>query len=182
MMLREADGERRSGVVRRCRRSRRWRGGGAIAVSAMMASALAGGCSAESTRVAIEAQRRSNDVQQTVVERQHEALRLLLHRELRARLDSLGSQALSAAQIEAIERAWSERDLLEFWLIQHERAAALRLIGVDARLYADQSAVDLLVKDMLRRADRAGEAAAGVMGGMLDVPKGDVPERAGQQP
>lgn len=175
MMLREADGERRSGVVRRRRRTGRRRGGGAIAVSAMMASALAGGCSAESTRVAIEAQRRSNDVQQTVVERQHEALRLLLHRELRARLDSLGVQGLSAEQVEAIERAWSERDLLEFWLIQHERAAALRLIAVDAKLYADQSAVDLLMKDMLRRADRAGEAAAGLMGGALEAPSDVAP-------
>ncbi|MBK8913584.1 MAG: hypothetical protein IPM64_03115 [Phycisphaerales bacterium] len=145
-------------------------GGWHGAAFALALGLLSGGCSAESTRLAIETQRRANDVQQAVVERQHEALRLLLHRELRARLDSLGPQPLSAAQHDAIAGAWTERDLLEFWLIQQERAAALRLIGVDAKLYADQSAVDLLIKDVLRRSDRASEAAAGLLGATLVVP------------
>lgn len=62
---------------------------------------------------------------------------------------------------------WNDRDLIEFWAIQHERAAALRLVGVDAKLYAGQSSVDLLIKQIEARADRAKQALAARAGEAL---------------
>jgi hypothetical protein len=114
----------------------------------------AGACTRESTRVAIETQRRADDVQQVVFDRQHEALCILLYRDLLRRLEPAGS-GWSPAQQEALNDIWNERDLIEFWAIQNERARALRLAGVDAKLFADQSIVDLLWKSIETRMDRA---------------------------
>ncbi len=113
---------------------------------------LLGGCTSESTRIAIETQRRADEVQQAVFDRQHEALCVLLYRDLRRRVDDAG---LTAEQRDALSAVWNERDLLEFWAVQHERAAALRLIGVDAKLYGDQAVLDLLWKSVEKRMDRA---------------------------
>jgi hypothetical protein len=114
----------------------------------------ASACTRESTRVAIETQRRADDVQQVVFDRQHEALSILLYRDLLRQLEPAGS-GWSPAQQEALNGIWNERDLIEFWAIQNERARALRLAGVDAKLFADQSIVDLLWKSIETRMDRA---------------------------
>jgi hypothetical protein len=121
------------------------------------------GCTAESVRIALETQRRADEVQQAVFERQHEALQILLYHELVNRLEA-GGVALTEAQRADVSAAWNERDLLEFWAVQQERSRALRLIGVDAKLASDQSIVDLLVKSVEARFDRASEAVAGIAG------------------
>lgn len=121
------------------------------------------GCTNESTRLAIETQQRANLIEQAIHERQHSGLRVLLFRDLVARLER-GGKSLGAAQVAALNEAWNERDLVEFWTIQHERAKALRLIGVDSQLYSQQSIVDLLVKSIDAKLGRAIEAAAGVSG------------------
>ena len=119
----------------------------------------AGGCTSESVRVALETQRRADEVQQAVFDRQHEALGRLLYRDLSQRLTSSGLE-LSAAQHEALNAVWNDRDLVEFWAVQYERAKALRIIGVDLKLFSDQSIVDLLWKGLEARADRAKAALA----------------------
>lgn len=122
---------------------------------------LAGGCTRESLRVALETQHRADQVQQAVFDRQHEALCILLYRDLQRRLAETGTM-LSDAQRAALNAVWNDRDLVEFWALQQERAAALRLAGVDAKLYADQSAVDLLWKSLETKWSQArhGLAAA----------------------
>jgi hypothetical protein len=145
----------------------RWRRPGAALCAAGLL--FAGACTRESTRVAIEAQRRADEVQQAVFERQHEALCVLLHRDLLHRLDS-AECGLSPAQREALCDVWNDRDLLEFWSVQNERARFLRLAGVDAKLFSDQSIVDLLWKAIETRVERARQgliahAAAGVAAG-----------------
>jgi hypothetical protein len=115
---------------------------------------LVGGCTRESTRIAIETQRRSDEVQQAVFERQHEALCVLLYRDLLRRLEG-GGLALSAAQQELLSAVWNDRDLIESWALQQERAQALRIVGVDAKLFGDQAMIDLLWKAVEIRADRA---------------------------
>jgi hypothetical protein len=72
-----------------------------------------------------------------------------------------------------LNEIWNERDMVQFWAVQNERAAALRIAGVDAKLGSDQAIVDLLVKSIEARAKRveqkavqqvaadAGRAAAG---------------------
>lgn len=138
--------------------------GGAAAACAMVALAwVGGGCTRDSVRVAMEAQRRADDVQQTVFDRQHEALCVLLYRDLGWRLAAAGGP-LDPEQETVLNDVWNDRDLVEFWALQHERARALRIAGVDAKLAADQSGVDLLVKSLAARADRVEQhLTAGVV-------------------
>ena len=126
-------------------------------------AAAPGGCTAESVRVALAAQKRADQVQQAVFERQHEALCVLLYRDLLRRLEGAGLQA-NDAQRAVINEVWNERDLVEFWALQHERAKALRLLGVDAKLHSDQSAVDLLLKSITARIARGEQALAAETG------------------
>ena len=121
------------------------------------------GCTRESVRVALETQRRADTVQQTVFDRQHDALCILLYRDLLRRLEGVGLQP-NDAQRAVINEVWNERDLIEFWALQHERAKALRLLGVDAKLYSDQSAVDLLLKSIGARVARGEQALAAETG------------------
>ena len=120
-------------------------------------------CTRESVRVALETQRRADTVQQTVFDRQHEALCILLYRDLLRRLEGTGLQP-NDAQRAVINEVWNERDLIEFWALQHERAKALRLLGVDAKLYSDQSVVDLLLKSIGARVARGEQALAAEIG------------------
>ncbi|MEW6199195.1 MAG: hypothetical protein AB1601_11120 [Planctomycetota bacterium] len=139
---------------------------------------LAGGCTRESLRVALEAQRRADQVQQAVFDRQHEALCILLYRDLQRRLVETGT-TLSAPQRAALNTVWNDRDLVEFWALQHERAAALRQAGVDAKLYADQSVVDLLWKSLEAKWSRArrGLAAAAVERAVAEAEAARLEER-----
>ncbi len=120
---------------------------------------LLAGCTQESLRIALESQRRANEVQHAVFERQHEALCGLLYRDALHRLAEQ-ELALEPRHRAALSDLWNDRDLVEFWAIQHERARALRLAGVDAKLFADQSIVDLLWKQVDVRIDRTREVTA----------------------
>jgi len=124
------------------------------------------GCTAESTRLALETQQRATDVQQFVHDRQHDGLVSLLYRELQAALEERAEPPapLTDAQKAALQSAWNDRDMIEFWNIQNERACALRLIGVDAKLFADQSVIDLMIKAIEARADRAAQAISSAAG------------------
>ncbi len=117
------------------------------------------GCSRESLRVALEASQRADQVQQFVADKRHEALRILLYRDLLRRLAEAGAE-LDASQRAVVSDVWNERDLIEHWRVQDERARMLRLAGVDAKLYGEQSIVDLLIKQAEAKADRAIEEAA----------------------
>lgn len=133
---------------------------------------LGGGCTSESLRAALDAQQRADAVQQAVFDRQHEALRILLFRDLLAEL-AREDGALTAGQKSAVNRAWNDRDLFEFWAVQHERARALRMVGVDVKLYSDQSIVDLLYKQMTAKLDRLKQAGAELAGEALTAPAGE---------
>lgn len=124
------------------------------------------GCTAESTRVAIEAQQRANEVQEAVFDRQHDGLVTLLYRDLAQKLDETADEepSLNAAQRAALNAAWNERDLVEFWRVQYERSKALRLIGVDAKLYSDQAVIDLLIKALNAKIERGKQAVAAAAG------------------
>jgi hypothetical protein len=144
-------------------KTRRWKT--ILAASAVLGgTALLAGCTPESLRVALETQRRADEVQQGLFDRQHEGLRILLYRDLVTKL-AAADGGLSTAQRALINAAWNERDLIEFWAVQYERSKALRLIGVDAKLYADQSIVDLLLKSLEATADRARQAFANAAAG-----------------
>lgn len=125
----------------------------------LVLGAAAGGCTRESTRVAIETQRRADEVQQTVFDGQHAALCVLLYRDLLHQLEAQDTE-LGAAQRATLSEAWNDRDLIEFWTVQNEHAKALRIAGVDAKLFSDQSVIDLLVKSVEARFDRAKQGLA----------------------
>lgn len=132
--------------------------------AALVAGSLLAGCTPESVRIAIESQRRADDVQQAVFDHQQDGLRLLLFRDLVTRLEEAGGAPLSDAQVEELNRAWNQRDLIEFWTIQFERAKALRIVGVDAKLYSDQSIVDLLARRLAAGFGRVEEGIAAAAG------------------
>jgi hypothetical protein len=140
----------------------RWR---CFAIAGLLAW-LTGGCTDPSLRLALQAQQRADDVAGFVFERQHEALRVLLYRDVLHRLGDAGTP-LTDAQQTALNDAWNDRDLLEFWALQHERAKALRLAGVDAKLYSDQAPADLLIKSLLARADQVQTGLAAAAGATL---------------
>jgi len=121
------------------------------------------GCTRESVRIALETQRRADQVQQAVFERQHEALRILLYHDLLARLAANGDP-LTETQQAVLNGVWNDRDLIEFWALQNERARALRLLGVEAKLASDQSVLELLLKNMQARVGHAGTLAASRLG------------------
>ncbi len=150
------------------------------ALGALLIGGLVG-CTNESVRVALETQQRANRVQQAVFERQQDGLKVLAFRDLVRKLDTLG-EPLTQRQVGALNQAWNERDLMEFWAIQNERAGALRLIGVDAKLYADQSIVDLLWKSIAAKADRAEQAIAAEIGARLPTPSSSQPARVEDAP
>lgn len=166
-------------LVRRARRIAWRRDGGrggarrtraAAATAALAAGAvLLAGCTGESVKIALEAQKRADDVQQAVFDRQHEGLTALLYRDLASRLAAAaaGGGGLSDAQRAVLNDAWNERDLIEFWAVQNERVRALRLIAVDMKLYSDQSPLDLLLKQGAAKLTRtiAGAAGAGAAEG-----------------
>jgi hypothetical protein len=138
------------------------------------------GCTAESVRVALETQRRADEVQQGIFDAQHAGLRVLLYSDLVTRLAAGAEGGLSDQQRALVNAAWNERDLVEFWAVQYERSKALRLIGVDAKLYADQSIVDLLIKALEAKAGRvqqrfADAAAERAAGGIVPVAPAIVP-------
>ncbi len=129
----------------------------------VLSALIASGCASESTRLALDTQRRADEVQQAVFDRQHEALCVLLYRDLTARLTATGVELTPARQA-ALNEACNNRDLLEFWVVEHERARALRLVGVDAKLASDQPAIDLLLKEINARAGRARQQLAAQAG------------------
>jgi hypothetical protein len=145
---------------------------------ALCAAGALSGCTSESLRVAIEAQHRADEVQQTVFEHQHEGLCILLYRDLVGRLEAAGPP-LSDDQKAALNSAWNERDLIEFWARQQERAAALRVAGVDALLYGNQSATDLAGKLLGARGAPPDVALAGAVAGQ---PADGSGEPAGAEP
>lgn len=125
-----------------------------LCLAALILLATAGGgCTRESVRLALDAQRRADQVQQAVFEQQDESLRILLFRDLVNRLEKAG-RPLTEAERAALNEIWNERDLVQFWAVQNERAQALRIAGVDAKLASDQAIVDLLIKSIEARAKR----------------------------
>ena len=142
------------------------RGKVALVMGGLLIAGLCG-CTRESLRIAMETQQRADEVQQAVCDRQQEALRILLYRDLIRRLGEQGV-ALNAEQRAVVSQVWNERDLFEFWVVQQERARALRLVGVDAKLAGDQSIVDLLIKAVETRADRVKEHLAGQAGAAVE--------------
>jgi hypothetical protein len=114
------------------------------------------GCTAVSTKLAIEGSRRTDEVRTAVVDRQHRSLLILSYRETLAELNKATSDQERAA---ILNEAWNNRDLFEFWYIQDVLARAMHYATVDAKLAASQSIIDLLLKDMSKRAETPLQAA-----------------------
>lgn len=119
----------------------------AVAVLTLLIGA---GCTPTSVKVALTSQARADDVQNTVVQNYHHAVKVLLFRDTLAKLNAAST---SDARQVVLNKAWNERDLFEWWMLQYERASALRVIGVDSKLYADQSIFDLLYKSLTEKVE-----------------------------
>ncbi len=138
------------------------------------------GCTAESTRIAIESQERANQVQEAIFDRQHEGLTQFLYDAMIRRLEAAAEQgSLGAEQRLVLNEAWNERDLIEFWRVQFERSKALRLAGVDAKLFSEQAVIDLLIKALNAKLERGKQAVASASGSAaadrMSVERRDVP-------
>jgi hypothetical protein len=120
------------------------------------------GCTAESTRLAIQNERKANAVDMALYEREHQGLSVYIFRDTVAQMKESGG--LNAQQIAILNNAWNDRDLLEFWAVQKDRIMALRREGVEAKLYSDQSMIDLLIKQLELKFDRVKPAIAAAFG------------------
>lgn len=121
---------------------------------------LLSGCSDPSLKIAIQSQQRADEIQNFLFQQQHDGLVMYLYRDLASELAS-EEPPLSRDQLATLNSAWNERDLIEHWAIQHERAKALRHIGVNTRLYSQQSIVDLIGKSVSQRTSTVNAALAG---------------------
>jgi len=118
------------------------------------------GCSDPSLKIAIASQRRADEVDDFLFQQQHDGLVLYLYRDLAHQL-ATDQTPLSQTQLDTLSAGWNERDLIEHWALQHERAKALREVGVNTRLYSQQSMVDLIGKSFGQRLSTAKAAIAG---------------------
>lgn len=133
------------------------------AAAQLVCAALVAGCTAESTRLALQTQQRADDVQQHIFDSQQQALRTFLFGHLVGKL-AAADAPLDDRQRGLLNDAWNERDLLEFWAVQNERARALRRVGVDAKLFGEQAIIDLMIKAIESRAARIETAQAAAAG------------------
>lgn len=152
----------------------KWR----VHATLVLLGAAAVGCTPDSVRLALAFQQRADEVQAAVEERQNAALRVLLYRDMVARLERSGA-TLTAEARAALSAVWNDRDLLEFWRLQHERAAALRIAGVDAKLAADQLPLELLGKALRRKLERGENALAALAGDYVTGAVADKPDAGG---
>lgn len=105
-------------------------------------------CSTMSARYALENQQRATEVENTLFSNQQQSLKDYLYNETEAGL----LQTSDPNEVHTLLNKYTqERDTLDFWALQHERVNQLRLIGVNTKLWADQSILDLLYKDAERR-------------------------------
>jgi hypothetical protein len=138
-----------------------------------LCTSLLAGCSDPSLKIAIQSQRHADEIQNFLFQQQHDGLVMYLYRDLAAEL-ATEETPLSQDQLTTLNSAWNERDLIEHWAIQHERAKALRQIGVNTRLYSQQSIVDLIGKSISQRSSAvnaviAGQVAESAAGDVVDA-------------
>lgn len=129
-------------------------------LSAVLLISVLAGCSDPSLKIAIDAQRRADEVEDFLFQQQHDGLVLYLYRDLAHQLGT-EETPLSNEQQVTLNAGWNERDLIEHWALQHERAKALRNVGVNTRLYSQQSIIDLIGKSLSQRVSTAQAAIAG---------------------
>ena len=55
---------------------------------------------------------------------------------------------LTAEQLSEFNKLWNNRNVVEFWLIQHERNDTLHTVGIDAKLYDDQAIFSLMLEKL----------------------------------
>ena len=122
---------------------------------ACLAATLICGCTATSTKLAMEGSTRSDAIRTAVSQRQHDGLKVLLYRDTLAKLNACKDDGERAA---ALNAAWNDRDLIEFWATQDALARCLHVATVDAKLASDQAMLDLLLKDLARRAEKPLQA------------------------
>lgn len=127
----------------------------------LLLTILCGACTSESTRVAIATQSRADEVAQTIFDRQREAMRIYMYRWAKSEITTAVENKNSIAAAAILEKVFQDDDLHDFWLSQHERAKALRIAGVDSKLYADQGILNLLFGSIMRAIEKYEAAIAG---------------------
>lgn len=123
------------------------------------------GCSNPSTKLALDGSKKADDTAEAIFTRQHDGLVLLLYRDTIAKLQAVGT--LNEKQHAVLNKAWNERNLIEFWALQNEKVKTLRLVTVYQKLYSDQSIIDLLLKSVMEKAQAAKAVIANVAGQQL---------------
>lgn len=111
-----------------------------ILVSIFVCGILFTGCTSNSTKLAIETSKeyiaRNNDL----MNKYHDLILQYMFTTY-----CLKNQ-LTTEQIKELNLVWNNRNVVEFWLIQHERNDALYALGVDTKLYNDQSMFSLFLE------------------------------------
>ena len=96
------------------------------------------GCTGESTRIALEQSQRIEDIQDTIVRNLHDMALMFMYRDYINNIPETEQPKFLDYN--------HNRDQIAFWMIQWERARALRLITIDSKLISSQTMIDLLIK------------------------------------
>ena len=122
------------------------------------------GCTSASTKIALEASNRVTQIQDKIQENQNKALKWYIFQKL---LTDINAAKTSDQVAALLNKAWQDRDLVEFWAVQWERARALHIIGVEAKLYSDEGILDLIWKQLSGKGDEFWGAVKGQLAGSL---------------
>jgi hypothetical protein len=137
-------------------------------------SLLFAGCTAAATKTALDTQKRVNTIQETVYSNQAKSLKVLLYKNLVVQLERDGQALLNEKQKATLNQAWNDRDTIEWWSIQNERAKALRLVGVDSVLYDSQGIIDLMFKSLEEKWIDTKAGIAAVAGDAVGAKAGEI--------
>jgi hypothetical protein len=128
-------------------------------------------CNSAMLQVAQEAQGRADAVQREVVDKQHGAICVLLFRDMLQRIETQTGFSNDELRT-AMNDIWNERDVAEHWLVQNERAAALRMAAVDVPILGRPSWSEALGRQVVRE---LGNARAGAAAGAAEAIYGPKP-------
>lgn len=110
------------------------------------------GCA--STKIAIESSSRVENVQDTIVNNQHTYIKYANFEKLLTEVEKIKGSPLTDEEKVALNAIAVERTDAEKWMIQWERARALRMVTVDSKLYADRSIFETAAEALSKNVEK----------------------------
>lgn len=114
------------------------------------------GCTKESTRIAMENIPRVEENQDVVTQNLRETALIFMYADMLNYLQVTTGHQFTKTELEQIQYYWQGRDKIESWLVNWERARALRLLTIDTEIISGQATIDLMLKKLQLLGERTG--------------------------